>query len=146
MCVCCDAGDRRIGWCDGEDALLQMALWVGVRARLEKYSLPYGILVWVQVRSGGGWWVCGCRGRWCPLVLVALEWLRMRVRVDRTPWADVVVSLVVLGVKDFKNGAGGVVRWGWIYVPGLAWVDGACGGGVGGVGEDGLKVRAEGRW
>ena len=48
---------RRIGWCDGEDALLQVALWVGVRARLEKYLLPYGILVWVQVGSGGGWWV-----------------------------------------------------------------------------------------
>ena len=113
---------------------------------MEKYLLPYGSLVWVQVSSGGGWWVCGCRGRWRPLVLVALEWLRMRVRVDRTPWADVVVSLGALGVEDFKDGAEGVVRWGWAYVPGLAWVDGACGGWVVGVGEDGLEVRAEGRW
>ena len=38
---------RRIGWCDGEDALLQVALWVGVRARLEEYLLPYGSLLWV---------------------------------------------------------------------------------------------------
>ena len=83
-----------------------MAFWVGVCARLEEYLLPYGILVWVQVRSGGGWWVCGCRRRWRPLVLVALEWLRMRVWVDWAPWADVVVSLEVLGVEDFEDGAG----------------------------------------
>ena len=87
--------------------------------------------------------MCGCRGRWRPLVLVALEWLRMRVRVDWTPWAGVVVSLVVLGVEDFKDCAGGVVRWGWIYVPGLAWVDRACRGQLVGVSEE---VRAEGRW
>ena len=77
---------------------------------------------------------------------VALEWLRMRVRVDRTPCGDVVVSLVVLGVEDFKDGAGGIVRWGWTYVPGLVWVDGACGGWLVGVGEDGVEVRAEGCW
>ena len=98
---------RRIGWCDGEDALLQVALWVGVRSRLEKYLLPCGILVWVQVGSGGGWWVCGCWVGWCLLVLVALEWLRMQVWIDRTPCADVVVSLGVLGVEDFKDGAEG---------------------------------------
>ena len=46
------------------------------------------------------------QGGWRPLVLVTLEWLRMRVWVDRTPWADVVVSLGVLGVEDFKDGAG----------------------------------------
>ena len=63
------------------------------------------------------------------MVLVALEWLRMRMRVDRSPWADVVVSLGVLGVEDFKDGAGGVVRWGWANVPGSAWVDGAGGAG-----------------
>ena len=88
----------RIGWCDGEDTLLQVAVWVWVCAWLEEYLLPYGGLVWVQVRSGGGWWLCGCRGGWRPLVLVALEWLRMRVWVDRTPWADAVISLGVLGV------------------------------------------------
>ena len=60
------------------------------------------------------------------MVLVALEWLRMRVQIDRTPWVDVVVSLGALGVEDFKDGEGGIVRWGWTYVPGLAWVDGAC--------------------
>ena len=38
------------------------------------------------------------------MVLVVLEWLHMRVWVDRTPWADVVVSLGVLGVEDFKDG------------------------------------------
>ena len=113
---------------------------------MEENLLPYGILVWVQVRSGGGCWVCGCRGEWRPSVLVALEWLRMRVWADRTPWADVVVSLGVLGVEDFKDGAGGVVWWGWAYVPGLAWVDGACGGWLGGVGEDVLEVRAESHW
>ena len=89
---------RRIGWCDGEDALLQVAVWVGVRARLEEYLLPCGSLVWVQISRDEGWWLCGCRGMWRPLVLVALEWLRMQMRVDRTPWADVVVSLGVLGV------------------------------------------------
>ena len=80
------------------------------------------------------------------MVLVALEWLRMQVRVDRTPWADVVVSLGALAVEDFKDGVGVVVRWGGSYVPGLAWVDGACGGWVVGVGEDRLEVRAKGRW
>ena len=80
------------------------------------------------------------------MVLVALEWLRVRMRIDWTPWADVVVSLGVLGVEDFEDGAGGVVWWGWAYVPGLAWVDGACGGWVVGVGKDGLEVRVEGRW
>ena len=80
------------------------------------------------------------------MVLVALEWLRMRVWVDRAPWANVVVALGVLGVEDFKDGAGGVVRWSWTDMPGLAWVDGACGVWVVGVGEDGLEVRAEGRW
>ena len=52
----------------------------------------------------------------------------------------------VLEVEDFEDGAEGVVRWGWAYVPGLAWVDWACGGWVVGVGDDGLEVRAEGRW
>ena len=137
---------RHIGWCDRKDALLQVALWVGVCARLEKHLLPYGSLVWVQVVCGRGWWMCGCGGRWRPLVLVALEWLRVRMQIDRTPWADVVVSLGVLEVKDFKDGAEGVVRWGWAYVTGLAWVDGAWGGWLVGVGEDGLEVRAEGRW
>ena len=114
---------RRIGWCDGEDTLLQVAVWVWVYARLEEYLLPYGGLVWVQVGGGGDWWVCSGRGSWHPLVLVALEGLRVRVRVDRTPGADMVVALRVLGVKDFKYCAGGVVRWGWADVPGLAWVD-----------------------
>ena len=41
------------------------------------------------------------------MVLVALKWLHMRVLVGRAPWADVVVSLGVLGVEDFKDGAGG---------------------------------------
>ena len=40
------------------------------------------------------------------MVLVVLEWLRKRMRVDRTPGADVVVFLGVLGVEDFKDGAG----------------------------------------
>ena len=63
------------------------------------------------------------------MVLVALKWLRMRVWVDRAPWVDMVVSLRVLGVEDFKDGAGGVVRWSWTDMPGLAWVDGAWGAG-----------------
>ena len=40
------------------------------------------------------------------MVLVALEGLFMRVRVDRVPGADVVVALRVLGVEDFKECAG----------------------------------------
>ena len=83
---------------------------------------------------------------WCPLVLVALEWLRMRVWVDRAPWANVVVALGVLGVEDIKDGAGGVFRWSWTDVPGLAGVDGAWGGWLVGLGKDGLEVRAKGRW
>ena len=51
--------------------------------------------------------MCGCWVRWCLLVLVALEWLRMRMQVDWAPWADVVVALGVLGVEDFKDDAGG---------------------------------------
>ena len=86
---------RRIGWCDGEDALLQVAVWVGVCARLEEYLVPYGGLVWVQVSCGGDGWVCSGRGT---LILVALEGLCVRVRIDRTPGADVVVALRVLGV------------------------------------------------
>ena len=70
----------------------------------------------------------------------------MQMWVDWAPWADVVVALGVLGVEDFKDGAGGVVRWRWTYVPGLAWVDGACGGWVVGFVKNGLEVRAEGRW
>ena len=46
------------------------------------------------------------QGRWRPLVLVALAWLRMRMRVDWAPWADGVVALGVLGVEDFEDGAG----------------------------------------
>ena len=76
---------RRFGWCDGEDTLLQVAVWVWVCARLEEYFLPYGGVVWIQVSGGGDWWVCSGRGSWHPLVLVALEGLRVRVRVDRTP-------------------------------------------------------------
>ena len=62
------------------------------------------------------------------MVLVALKWLHMRVWVDRAPWANVVVALGVLGVEDFKDGAGGVFRWSWTDVPGLAGVDGAIEG------------------
>ena len=80
------------------------------------------------------------------MVLVALEWLHMQVWVDRAPCADMVVSLGVLGVEDFKDGAGGVVRWSWTDVPGLAWVDGAYRGWMVGLSEDGLEVRAKGRW
>ena len=47
------------------------------------------------------------------MVLVALEGLFVRVRVDRVPGADVVVALRVLCVEDFESCAGGVVRWGW---------------------------------
>ena len=90
--------------------------------------------------------MCGCREGWRPLVLVALEWLHMRVWVDRAPWADMVVSLGVLGVEDFKDGAGGVVRWSWADVPGLVWVDGAYRGWMVGLSEDGLEVRAKSRW
>ena len=118
----------------------------GVRARLEEYLLPYGSLVWVQVSGGGYGWVCRGRGSWHPLVLVALEGLRVRVRVDRTPGVDVVVALRVLGVEDFKYCAGGVVRWGWADVPGLARVDEPGGGWLVGIGEDVVEVRAEGRW
>ena len=53
--------------------------------------------------------MCGCRGGWRPLVLVALEWLQMRVWVDQAPGAGRVISLGVLGGEDFKDGAGGVV-------------------------------------
>ena len=70
----------------------------------------------------------------------------MRVRVDRTPGADVVVTLRVLGVEDFKYCAGGVVRWGWADVPGLAWVDGPGGGWLVGVGEDVVEVWTESHW
>ena len=52
--------------------------------------------------------------------------------------------LGVLGVEYFKDGAGGVVRWGWTYVPGLAWVDGAYRGWMVGLSENGLEVRAKG--
>ena len=99
----------------------------------------------VQV-SGGDWWVCSGRGSWHPLVLVALEGLRVRVRVDRTPGADVVVALRVLGVEDFKYCVGGVVRWGWADVPGLAWVDGPGGGWLVGVGENVVEVWTESHW
>ena len=54
--------------------------------------------MWVQVSGGKGWWLCGYRGMWRSLVLVALEWLCMRVWVDWTPWAEMMVSLGVLGV------------------------------------------------
>ena len=80
------------------------------------------------------------------MVLVTLEGLCVRVRVDRMPGADVVVALRVLGVEDFKYCAGGVVRWGWADVPGLARVDGPGGGWLVGIGEDVAEVRAEGRW
>ena len=70
----------------------------GVCARLEEYLVPNGGLVWVQVSGGGDGWVCSGRGSWHPLVLVALEGLCVRVRIDRTPGADVVVALRVLGV------------------------------------------------
>ena len=80
------------------------------------------------------------------MVLVALEGLRVRVRVDRVPGADVVVALRVLGVEDFKYCAGGVVRWGWADVPGLARVDEPGGGWLVGIGEDVVEIRAEGRW
>ena len=70
----------------------------------------------------------------------------MRVWVDRTPWADMVVSLGVLGVEDFKDGAGGIVRWSFFDVPGLVWVNGAYGGWEVWLSEDGLVVRAKGRW
>ena len=88
----------RVGWCDGEDALLQVAVWVRVCVLLEEYLLPFGGLVWVQVSGGGDGWVCSGRGSWHPMVLVALEGLCVRVRIDRTPGADVVVALRVLGV------------------------------------------------
>ena len=130
----------RVGWCDGEDALLQVAVWVWVCVRLEEYLLPVGGLVWVQVSGGGDGWVCRGRGSWHPLVLVSLEGLYVRVRVDRMPGAD-VVALRVLGVKDFKYCAGDVVRWGWADVPGLARVDGPGGGWLVGIGEDVVKVR-----
>ena len=68
----------------------------------------------------------------------------MRVWVDRAPWADVVVALGVLGVEDFKDGAGGVCRWSWTDVPGLAGVDGAWGGLVGWVGQGWLGGTGEG--
>ena len=119
---------------------------MGVCARVEEYLLLDGGLVWVQVSGGGDWWVCEGRGRWLPLVLVALEGLRVRVRVDRTPGADVVVSLRILGVEDFKDCAGGVVCWGGADVPSLAGMDGACGGWWGGVGKDVLEIRAESYW
>ena len=80
------------------------------------------------------------------MVLVALEGLCVRVRVDRMPGADVVVALGVLGVKDFKYCAGGVVRWGWADVPDLAWVDGPGGGWLVGVGEDVVEVWTESHW
>ena len=80
------------------------------------------------------------------MVLVAREWLHMRVWVDRAPWADMVVALGVLGVEDFKDGAGGVVRWSWIDMPGLAGVDVAWRGWMVGLSKDGLEVRAKGRW
>ena len=51
--------------------------------------------------------MCSGRGSWYSLVLVALEGLCVRVRIDRTPGADVVVALRVLGVEDFKYCAGG---------------------------------------
>ena len=54
--------------------------------------------------------------------------------------------LGVLEVEDFKDGAGGVVWWSWADVPGLAWVDVAYGGLEVGLSEDGLEVRAKGRW
>ena len=41
----------------------------------------------------------------------------MRVWVDRAPWADMIVALGVLGVEDFKDGAGGVGQWSWIDMP-----------------------------
>ena len=113
---------------------------------MEEYLLPYGSLVWVQVSGGGYGWVCRGRGSWHPLVLVALEGLFVRVRVDRVPGADVVVALRVLGVEDFKYCAGGVVRWGWADVPGLARVDEPGGGWLVGIGEDVVEIRAEGRW
>ena len=64
----------------------------------------------------------------------------MRVWVDRAPWADVVVALGVLGVEDFKDGAGGVCRWSWTDMPGLAGVDGAWveQGWLGGTGKGSL--------
>ena len=95
------------------------------------------------------WWglvVVRLQGRVASIGLVALEWLYMRVWVDRAPWADMVVVLGVLGVEDFKDGAGGVVRWSWTDMPGLAWVDGAWRRWVVGLSEDGLEVRAKGRW
>ena len=80
------------------------------------------------------------------MVLVTLKWLHIRVWVDRVPWADMVVSLGVCGVEDFKDGAGSVLRWSWTDVPDLAWVDGAYRGWMVGLSEDGLEVRAKGRW
>ena len=56
------------------------------------------------------------------------------------------MALGVLGVEDFKDGAGGVCRWSWTDMPGLAGVDGAWRGWMVGLGEDGLEVRAKGRW
>ena len=80
------------------------------------------------------------------MVLVALEWLHVRVWVDRAPWADMIVALGVLGVEEFKDGAGGVGQWSWIDMPGLAGVDGAWRGWMVGLSKDGLEVRAKGRW
>ena len=112
---------------------------------MEEYLLPYGSLVWVQVSGGGDGWVCSGRRSWHPLVLVALEGLFVRVRVDRVPGADVMVALRVLGVEDFEECVGGVVRWGWADVPGLARVDEPGGGWLVGIGEDVVEIRAEGR-
>ena len=70
----------------------------------------------------------------------------MRVWVDRAPWADMIVALGVLAVEDFKDGAGGVGQWSWIDMPGLAWWVGAGRGWVVGLSQDGLEVRAKGRW
>ena len=48
LCVCAVfLVVRCIGGCDGEDALLQVAVWVGVCVRLEEYLLPWDSLVWV---------------------------------------------------------------------------------------------------
>ena len=96
--LCCRLSGALAGWRDGEDTLLQVAVWVRVWGRLEEYLVPYGGLVWVQVSSGGDGWVRSGRGSWHPLVLVTLEGLCVRVRIDRTPGADVVVALRVLGV------------------------------------------------
>ena len=75
----------------------------GVMERIRCCRWPFGcgsVPGWKSIFCHMAVW-CGSRsavvgaGGWRLLVLVALEWLHMRVWVDRAPWAGMVMSLGV---------------------------------------------------